>query len=893
MSGVVYFKFKSAISPDSVTFDGSFISVAELKNLIAARKGFGQDAGAELILTNPGTKEDYSNDTQQIPRQTTVHVRRVPTSKPRALQAVAAAIPVAAPTLQAQVAAQATVPVNGSSAPAADEFGADLYSEQAAASTADEEEARIKALQQGTAASWSQQVMQGGRGGRGRGRGGRGGRMPFSGSGPPPPAYFCNKCGQGGHWRENCPNEGEYKRVRAPAGIPMTRLMENKDGGLYAPDGTLVSLKPNEDAFLREMAGLPSGAEQASAQAEEPKLAAADAAAAVGTAASSALVPAPATLTDPEAPKPLLLDNKPHSLGTEPQLAGEGMFSATDFDFSLVSATNPDTEMTAFLPFGPQGDRSPTPEDDHDRLPAQLPRGPKEFIAKAFERDEPLSQADFEDLQDSARSKYGYRPKHRAAAERQSRSRSPDRSRQQRHHSRRRSNSLDRGGDRPDRGSERDDRGTDRVEGGRDSRFHRSSRHSGSPPRRRESDRRRSTSRPPAAHKASRSSSHRQPDNRWTRSQGHSTGGAASPAHFEDDGYQPYERGIEGDRWQPPDLPNNEVLIRPQPVDEEQEPDQQAQEDLLHEQSQGMEAAQAAVAPSPVKVEQDVDRNEDDTRPSERSRRDSERSSKRKRHHAEHAEPAVAQRGLVRAVSVSGARVKLEGGDEVVSPSRHVRKERAAAPVQVEPEVTGKLAGKTFTIALEESDSKRAKTEQSPSPSKDTSDRTDKKKKKHKKHHKKHKKHKSSKGKDRARDKTGPDQADDNADGDSSDDDTPTGRQGDSAVTRQLEHGTSVDQVLRHTGSVGSGHGNVTMQPDDDSQGRGQSLHASKAAHVAASRPTTEPTSDIAHASSQPDSVTAALSQGNSVKKSRALFGMAMGAVLRPGTLPGVKPKRK
>ena len=67
---------------------------------------------------------------------------------------------------------------------------------------------------------------------------------------------------------------------------------------------------------------------------------------------------------------------------------------------------------------------------------------------------------------------------------------------------------------------------------------------------------------------------------------------------------------------------------------------------------------------------------------SHRSRRDSERSSKRKRHHAEHAEPAVAQRELVRAVSVSGARVKLEGGDEVVSPSRRVRKERAAAPVQ-------------------------------------------------------------------------------------------------------------------------------------------------------------------------------------------------------------------
>ena len=401
MSGVVYFKFKSAISPDSVTFDGSFISVAELKNLIAARKGFGQDAGAELILTNPSTKEDYTNDTQQIPRQTTVHVRRVPTSKPRALQAAAAPMPAATPSLPSQPVLKTAAPVNSASASVPDEFGADLYSEQAAASTADEEEARIRALQQGTAASWSQQVMQGGRGGRGRGRGGRAGRMPYAGSGPPPPGYFCNKCGQAGHWRENCPNEGEYKRVRAPAGIPMTRLMENKDGGLYAPDGTLVSLKPNEDAFLREMAGLPSGAEQASAQVNEPKLAAPDASAATGAGTSTAIVPmtSAAASSAPESVKPLLLDSKPHSLGTEPQLAGESMFSSTDLDFSLVPASQPANEMTAFLPFGPQSNRSPTPEDDYDPLPAQLPRGPKEMIAKAFERDEPLSQADFEALQ--------------------------------------------------------------------------------------------------------------------------------------------------------------------------------------------------------------------------------------------------------------------------------------------------------------------------------------------------------------------------------------------------------------------------------------------------------------------------------------------------------------
>ncbi|KAL0036205.1 hypothetical protein WJX79_007926 [Trebouxia sp. C0005] len=631
MSGVVYFKFKSAISPDSVTFDGSFISVAELKNLIAARKGFGQDAGAELILTNPSTKDDYTNDAQQIPRQTTVH---------------------------------------------------------------------------------------------------------------------------------NCPNEGEYKRVRAPAGIPMTRLMENKDGGLYAPDGTLVSLKPNEDAFLREMAGLPTGTEQASAQAEEPKLAPPETSAAAAAGTSTAIVPITSAPTSIplEAAKPLLLDNKPHSLGTEPQLAGEGMFSSTDLDFSLVPANKPFSEnaMTAFLPFGPQDDWSPTPEDDHDRPPAQLPRGPKEFIAKAFERDEPLSQEDFEALQDAARSKYGYQPRSKPEEDNRSRSRSrsrsPDRSRRRRHHSRRRGISLDRGTERPERSSAREDRGRDRVESSRDRRSHRSSRRSRSPSRRREPERRRSSSRLPAAHIASRSSSHRQPDNRWTRNQERSSGGAVSPALSDDDGYQPFDRGTGGDRWQPPDMSNtNEVLIRPEPVQE----DQPVEIDL----------------PLPdVKIEQIQAIPEEESRPSERSRGDGERSSKRKRHHAEHAEPAASQHVPAGSVPASDAKLKLEAADEAVSPSKRVKKEPAAV-IKAEP--TGKLAGKTFTIPMEESGSRFVKKERSPS-------------------------------------------------------------------------------------------GQPTM-----------------------------PTSDIADASSQPGLVTGATAQGNSVKKSRAVFGMAMGAVLRPGTLPGVKPKRK
>lgn len=61
-----------------------------------------------------------------------------------------------------------------------------------------------------------------------------------------------------------------------------------------------------------------------------------------------------------------------------------------------------------------------------------------------------------------------------------------------------------------------------------------------------------------------------------------------------------------------------------------------------------------------------------------RSRGDGERSSKRKRHHAEHAEPAASQHVPAGSVPASDAKLKLEAADEAVSPSKRVKKEPAA-----------------------------------------------------------------------------------------------------------------------------------------------------------------------------------------------------------------------
>jgi hypothetical protein len=56
MSGIIHFKFKSSTSYDSVGFDGAFVSVGELKVLIAEKKGLSKDATSELLLSDPRTQ---------------------------------------------------------------------------------------------------------------------------------------------------------------------------------------------------------------------------------------------------------------------------------------------------------------------------------------------------------------------------------------------------------------------------------------------------------------------------------------------------------------------------------------------------------------------------------------------------------------------------------------------------------------------------------------------------------------------------------------------------------------------------------------------------------------------------------------------------------------------
>jgi protein MPE1 len=97
MSSSVFYKFKSQKEPSRVEFDGTGISVFELKRDIIIKSGLGDGTDFDLAIFNEDGKEgmdplirftriitdqtEYDDDTAIIPRSTTVIARRLPAFK--------------------------------------------------------------------------------------------------------------------------------------------------------------------------------------------------------------------------------------------------------------------------------------------------------------------------------------------------------------------------------------------------------------------------------------------------------------------------------------------------------------------------------------------------------------------------------------------------------------------------------------------------------------------------------------------------------------------------------------------------------------------------------------------------------------------------------------------
>ncbi|KAK4475054.1 hypothetical protein MN116_002148 [Schistosoma mekongi] len=202
MSSIVYFKFKANVKTDSVSFDGSSISVKDLKNAIRTKCClYSTDFDLKLEDT---TGKTYSKDDELIPKYSSIVVRRVPrlvaeSQKKKSLgpdeltwRELQKGHTVASET------SHGSKPINLADS--------DLP-----------EEEKIKLMMERSSETYSEANFS----------------VRAKPYGVPPAAYICHKCNQPGHWIHNCPGVRDKtgkvmdaKLVKRPTGIPQDFLLE-------------------------------------------------------------------------------------------------------------------------------------------------------------------------------------------------------------------------------------------------------------------------------------------------------------------------------------------------------------------------------------------------------------------------------------------------------------------------------------------------------------------------------------------------------------------------------------------------------------------------------------------------------------------------------------------
>lgn len=222
-----------------MTFDGTGISVFELKREIISQNRLGDGTDFELSIYNEDNGEEYDDDTAIIPRSTSVIARRLPAARPGkggAARYVSGKMP-----LTARSSARPDVPSTGRSASGT---GQNTIPGLDNAQTEDE---KIDALFNLQANQWKEQQQEMANAtpvafGRGRGK-------PLNvPDHPPPPGYLCYRCREKGHWIQACPTnndpnfDGKY-RVKRSTGIPRSLQTKVDKAAAMAMDGSAEDMK--------------------------------------------------------------------------------------------------------------------------------------------------------------------------------------------------------------------------------------------------------------------------------------------------------------------------------------------------------------------------------------------------------------------------------------------------------------------------------------------------------------------------------------------------------------------------------------------------------------------------------------------------------------------------
>ncbi|KAJ8662392.1 hypothetical protein O0I10_002086 [Lichtheimia ornata] len=318
---------------DVFTFDGPGASVFDVKREIIRAKKLGKGTDFDLAIYNAQTDEEYKDDVFIIPRNTSIIVRRLPASRPgkgTAQRYVLGALPadgkgmgtsgigmmkgggggghhhgppapgsaaerfsnsnrsnmvLNAPQYRNRPQQQQQSPTPSQM----DSQNSDTSTAPAATPADDSEEARIQAMFQQTTDQWGamqeklaeqQYIPYTPRGGEWRrGRGGYhhsqrdgndgGDNQQQQPQRVPPPTYVCYRCGQKGHYINQCPTNGDkefdkHPRIKRTTGIPRSFLkvieepknaVKSGTGGLMVtPKGDLVVAQADSSTWDKHVA---------------------------------------------------------------------------------------------------------------------------------------------------------------------------------------------------------------------------------------------------------------------------------------------------------------------------------------------------------------------------------------------------------------------------------------------------------------------------------------------------------------------------------------------------------------------------------------------------------------------------------------------------------------
>ncbi|KAG9290696.1 hypothetical protein G9A89_011659 [Geosiphon pyriformis] len=265
-SGVVYYKFKSQKDHAVCNFDGTGISVFDLKKEIIVGQKLGKGTDFDLALYNPQTDEEYTDDNYIIPRSASVIVRRLPASKPgkgTAQKYVNGYMPNTRNRVNGPPIAHGKMSVtfggkNGPISKPEQTIPKSMPEQPKTTSIAsahgddDSEEAKIRAMFQQTSEQWAQQQEK------------MAEATPIYNSNHrrrpqnhphhqqntpqriPPANYVCFRCGNRGHYINNCPTNGDKEydkqpRIKRTTGIPRSFLKEVNEPKKDGPGGLMVT----------------------------------------------------------------------------------------------------------------------------------------------------------------------------------------------------------------------------------------------------------------------------------------------------------------------------------------------------------------------------------------------------------------------------------------------------------------------------------------------------------------------------------------------------------------------------------------------------------------------------------------------------------------------------